>query len=333
MIGHKYNSSAVQVNALQSFSDIMVFLIGMIGVRWNLREIDKENKYTYAYRRADVLACLINAVLLTTVCFTTIAESLHILAALTFSEKNNNHIEDLNLDINSAKSSLYVGIFSFAVSSLLLLLTGSYICSKRHNNSVADSEKILMDDSTLNIDNNTLCNIKKFNSQLNIKTSNSSKLLSLYSINLHIIENIASSILLIVNGIFSMHNFDINKIVLFDTIVSAVISIIIFLPSIKLYKNSLMILMQSCPFAIDIFEIKECLMKDFIFIKNIHDIHVWQLSEDIIIASIHLSIDDYQNFLKFSNQLHLYLNKYGIKNATFQPEISENNSSDTCAYL
>ncbi len=76
-----------------------------------------------------------------------------------------------------------------------------------------------------------------------------------------------------------------------DSIVTILISIYLFIHTLKLLKESVTILMQMAPSEIDLPEIEERLMK-MGELLNIHHIHVWNLTDKLIHFECHLILED-----------------------------------------
>ena len=75
-----------------------------------------------------------------------------------------------------------------------------------------------------------------------------------------------------------------------DPATSLVITLIILNSALPLVRKSLRILLQSAPSNIDSNIIAEQITK-LPLIKSIHDFHVWNLNEDILIATLHIDLN------------------------------------------
>ena len=141
-----------------------------------------------------------------------------------------------------------------------------------------------------------------------------------------------------------------------DPTVSVVISFMIIVSGIPLLKHSGAILLQSAPSGLDAKEVQEDLeMVRFYFahmisssvppyltslsiatlpspashaasqipgISSVHELHIWQLDENITVASAHLVFEDldFQRFMNGARRARECLHAYGIHSATLQPE-------------
>ncbi len=55
-------------------------------------------------------------------------------------------------------------------------------------------------------------------------------------------------------------------------------------------------------------------------VANIHDLHVWQLSESKVIGTVHLTCHTNVDFLRLATAMKKVLHGQGIHATTFQPE-------------
>ncbi|CAK7231720.1 Zinc resistance conferring protein [Sporothrix eucalyptigena] len=110
-----------------------------------------------------------------------------------------------------------------------------------------------------------------------------------------------------------------------DPIVSLFITLIILKSAIPLTKAASKILLQATPDHININDIREDI-QDLEGILSCHHVHVWQLSDSQIIASLHIEvafpISDHggERYMNLARRVRKCLHGYGIHSATIQPE-------------
>lgn len=108
----------------------------------------------------------------------------------------------------------------------------------------------------------------------------------------------------------------------FDPIISLLISCIIFSSAMPLCKSSSRILLQGTPLNIETADV----IQDVLCIPSVlgvHDFHIWNLTERLLIASLHVELDcSPEEFLQIAADIKTCLHDYGIHSATIQPEFS-----------
>jgi len=112
-----------------------------------------------------------------------------------------------------------------------------------------------------------------------------------------------------------------------DPIVSLIIGLIILKSAIPLTKAAAKILLQATPEHIDINEIREDI-QDLPGVVSCHHIHVWQLSDTKIVASLHIEMEfpitegNGEKYMALAMLARKCLHAHGIHSATIQPEFN-----------
>lgn len=111
----------------------------------------------------------------------------------------------------------------------------------------------------------------------------------------------------------------------FDPIISLVITCIILASAIPLCKAASRILLQATPSHIDVDHIREDI-EDLPGIVGCHHLHVWQLSDTKLVASLHVQVDfefkgeGSARYMELAQAIRKCLHEYGIHSSTIQPE-------------
>ena len=138
---------------------------------------------------------------------------------------------------------------------------------------------------------------------------------------LHLIGDAMTSVAVIVGAIF-IWLFDVYWI---DPLVTVLISVYIFVHTIKILKESVGILMQFAPAEIEQNEVVAVLQK-IDQVSSVHHIHLWQLSDHQIYFEAHLvlksnyPVSDTQSVTENAKQL--LSSHFGITHTTFQYEFA-----------
>ncbi|QSZ37458.1 hypothetical protein DSL72_008556 [Monilinia vaccinii-corymbosi] len=110
-----------------------------------------------------------------------------------------------------------------------------------------------------------------------------------------------------------------------DPAVSLFITMIILRSCIPLTKATAQILLQATPDSIDVALIKEDIEK-FEAVKGCHHVHIWQLSDSQLVASMHIQVafpigeDGGEKYMQLAKEIRECLHGHGIHSATLQPE-------------
>ena len=110
-----------------------------------------------------------------------------------------------------------------------------------------------------------------------------------------------------------------------DPAISLVITVIILGSAIPLCKAASRILLQAVPVGIDIEDIKADI-QELPGILSCHHLHVWQLSDVKMIASLHVQVGfDFKGegsarYMQLARAIRTCLHEHGIHSSTIQPE-------------
>jgi zinc transporter 1 len=121
-----------------------------------------------------------------------------------------------------------------------------------------------------------------------------------------------------------------------DPLISLIITVIILLSALPLCKAASRILLQAVPENLSIDDIKEDIT-DLDGIISCHHLHVWQLSDTKLIASLHVQVDfDFKGegsarYMELARQVRECLHEYGIHSSTIQPEFCLDETHDHSA--
>jgi len=142
--------------------------------------------------------------------------------------------------------------------------------------------------------------------------------LNIRAVLLHTMGDALGSVAVIVSGLFIYFLKD-EKRHLADPICTLFITFLIFFSALPLIKQTMAILLQKVPEHINLRVIQEQIIK-VSGIYQIHDVHVWQLSQDKIVASLHALISKNCDFMTIADQVKNIFHSHGIHASTIQPE-------------
>ncbi|KIY71659.1 cation efflux protein [Cylindrobasidium torrendii FP15055 ss-10] len=108
----------------------------------------------------------------------------------------------------------------------------------------------------------------------------------------------------------------------FDPAISLIITIIIFSSALPLVRSTAFILLQAVPPTVSLDSVRDAIL-DVDGVISLHELHVWQLSETKIIASVHVLTSREHDFMPVAATIRRTLHQHGIHSSTIQPEYSK----------
>ncbi|EGV61112.1 Zinc resistance conferring protein [Yamadazyma tenuis] len=350
IVGYTVHSLALVADSFHMLNDIISLFIALWAVKVkNTKPAD--GKYTYGWQRAEILGALINAVFLLALCFTIVIEAIQRLISPP--------------EISNPVLVLVVGCLGLASNFLGLALFhehghshggsstpsghthshgGASNVDEEAGHSISESEPLLSrNQSTGDIRQYMPENfIQRFedghhhNSEATSSASSTTdkkqkqkkKSMNMEAVFLHVLGDALGNIGVILSALIIWKTSWAGRFYS-DPIISLFLTVIIFSSALPLCKKSSKILLQATPTHLDSALIIREITK-MIPVKSVHDFHVWNLNEDILIASLHLQLDetldspDFEKakFVDIVREVREILHKFDIHNVTIQPEFT-----------
>lgn len=85
-------------------------------------------------------------------------------------------------------------------------------------------------------------------------------------------------------------------------------------------KEAAQILLQTIPDSIDIEEFQKQILMKFPHIESIHDLHIWQLTQEKFVSTAHIIFMDPSVYKSIINDVLGFFHEQGINIVTIQPE-------------
>ncbi|EIW86646.1 cation efflux protein [Coniophora puteana RWD-64-598 SS2] len=104
-----------------------------------------------------------------------------------------------------------------------------------------------------------------------------------------------------------------------DPAVSLLITVIIFVSAVPLVRGASGVLLQGVPSDISLEDVR----RDILTIDgvlSVHELHIWQLSEAKVVASVHVLASRSHEFMPVAAAIRKALHLHGIHSSTIQPE-------------
>ena len=152
--------------------------------------------------------------------------------------------------------------------------------------------------------------------------------LNIRSIFYHMFADAISSVGIVIAAIVIM----LTNWTFIDPLVSIGISIIILVWAWGVLKDSTRILLETSPKGLNIDIISDDLKKNFTEIKDLHNVHLWSITSDMLVFSAHVQIDESKIQTKQEDVISkindYLLQKYNIIECTIQ--ICSESGSEVC---
>jgi len=277
---------------LQADSFHMISDLSAIFISWFSYRKSLENStenYTYGLKRFEIIGGLINSVFLLGTCFNIFLESIHRLISI----KENS--EQIEREIDTV---ILIGGLGLGINVIIFILV---YCSGMEQSHGHSHEEHHDDHKELNT--------------------------NLKALIMHVLGDALGSVGVVISGLIIKYVKSDYKFYS-DPICSLLIIFIIIYNVYPVLKRCINILLQNVPLNIDIQKLKSELL-NLPEVVNIHDLHIWQLDDNINIATLHYVLNNNvvgEVDLKIKNILH----KYNIHSSTLQVEYTQNCNEITC---
>lgn len=351
IIGYMSHSLALIADSFHMLNDIFSLLVALWAVKV-AKERDPDAKYTYGWKRAEILGALVNAVFLIALCFSIFIEALQRLIQPQ--------------EITNPKLVMYIGITGLLSNCIGLVLFSEHGHGHSHSHShfdlpsedqstshshhhSDDLESTAVDDSadehshshstngsveTFAVTDRTLQMLSSEHTPLmsnkhsTVNRQKKQKSLNMHGVFLHVLGDALGNIGVIVAALF-IWKTDYSWRYYSDPVVSLVITGIIFASALPLSRKASRILLQATPKSISA-EIIRQRIEQIPGVVEVHDFHIWNLTESITIASIHVKLDlPAENYIETAKLIRNLFHEHGIHSATVQPEFVSGNVNET----
>ena len=385
IIGYMSHSLALIADSFHMLNDIIALLVALWAVDV-AKNRNPDSKYTYGWKRAEILGALINAVFLIALCFSILVEALQRLISPQ--------------EIDNPKRVMYVGCAGLVSNIVGMFLfhehgggEGGFAHGHSHGGDIESGPEhghghshghshshehshdnthdhgdthehkhghthrrlsgLGLDDADDNCEvcratigdilpdhvvhklatecdsllGNTNESAVDFGSGgkgseavlVDKKKKHSSRSLNMHGVFLHVLGDALGNVGVIASALFIWKTKYTWRFY-FDPAVSILITMIIFSSAIPLSRRASKILLQATPSSISTDELEREILQ-IPGVVTVHDFHVWNLTESIFIASIHVQISGSPDqYVSIAKQIRAIFHMYGIHSATVQPE-------------
>ncbi|KAG0137455.1 cation efflux protein [Tuber indicum] len=352
IVGYSVHSLALVADSFHMLNDVFSLLVALWAIK--LAKQKSTSSYTYGWQRAEVLGALINGVFLLALCLSIFLEAIQ-----RFFEPQEISTPWLVFGVGSAGlASNILGLFLFHdhghshggnshEHDLESSLVGEESAAAGHEHHKhthglrghihdpaeddrGDIDDILPDTVGRKRAYSRSCHQNHNHAKpKENKSSHSHQNLNMRGVFLHVLGDalgnvgvisVAGALLLLPETIWWRH--------LLDPSISLLITMIIFSSALPLCKSASKILLQGVPKGISLEDVKEDIAS-IQGVESVHELHIWQLSDVKMIASLHIQIafdpecEGGGRYMQLANAVRTCLHAYGIHSSTIQPEYTK----------
>lgn len=338
--GYAVNSLALIADSFHMFNDILSLLVALWAV--HVSNAGRDETFTYGMQRAEILGALINGVFLLALCVTILLEAIQrfIEVPVVKSPKMILIVGFLGLLSN------IVGLFLFHEhghshghthghghshgSNLDLEYDGGVASLMPENALSREEARLLGPGITANYGAN-LSNQENIHAGHNhARKPNEShghqKSMNMEGVFLHVLGDALGNIGVIGAALF-IWKTSFSWRYYADPLISLVITCIIIASAVPLTVRASRVLLQATPGTVNTLDVHHDL-ESIPGIQDIHDLHIWQLSESRIVGTVHVTVNLPSNqFSELATTIQECFSAYGVPSVTIQPEFVEATSN------
>lgn len=317
VVGQISHSIALTADAFHMLSDAIALIIGLSTVL--LVKRNKKSGNTYGWVRAEVLGPLINSVFLISLCFGIFIDAIERLFEPQI--------------INDIDSLLIVGLIG-----LFINIFGMFVFGHAHSHGLPNETNEEDDEDNSSEIVELIENDKNIITQIGIPEDKKQKKncctilsskanMNIRAVFLHVMADALGSIFVIISALINKYQNELGvpkKAVNFiDPVLCLCLITLILSTAVPLLKESALILLQTVPKEIEIDVLKSELVSKIPDISNVHELHVWKLSGQKIIATAHVTCHNSSEYMQIATDIKKFFHKKGIHSTTIQPEFSD----------
>uniref|UniRef100_A0A182REI5 Cation efflux protein cytoplasmic domain-containing protein n=1 Tax=Anopheles funestus TaxID=62324 RepID=A0A182REI5_ANOFN len=263
-------------------------------------------KNTFGWTRIDILTMLVVCIFMASFCFSAIIEALQTLSHI--------HHQDA---MHFPAHILVLGAMGLILNGFCYLLIGGYTYHQGSFLYITSSGNVILDHvitgDGVRKGNRRLSGSRKQVSPAQLRDQSKRQSVR------ELMRDICSIVMVIICSLIVYYTTE-ETAKFVDPALSIISCIILLTLSYPYMKESGMILLQTIPDTIDIEIFKKTLLEGFRDIVSVHDLHIWQLSGNQYISTVHIIFDNPKVYLKICSDVIEFFHEQGINQVTIQPE-------------
>uniref|UniRef100_A0A182NV80 Cation efflux protein cytoplasmic domain-containing protein n=1 Tax=Anopheles dirus TaxID=7168 RepID=A0A182NV80_9DIPT len=272
-------------------------------------------KNTFGWTRIDILTMLVVCIFMASFCFSAIIEALQTLSHI--------HHQDA---MHFPAHILVLGAMGLILNGFCYLLIGGYTYHQGSFLYITSSGNVILD-HVITGDGVRKGDRRLSGSRRQVPPSQLRDQSKRQSVR-ELMRDICSTVIVIICSLIVYYTTEeTSKFV--DPALSIVSCVILLTLSYPYMKESGLILLQTIPDTIDIDIFKKTLLDGFQDIVSVHDLHIWQLSGNQYVSTVHIIFDNPKVYLKIHSDVIEFFHEQGINQVTIQPEFKVTDQTRT----
>uniref|UniRef100_A0A182W9J4 Cation efflux protein cytoplasmic domain-containing protein n=1 Tax=Anopheles minimus TaxID=112268 RepID=A0A182W9J4_9DIPT len=263
-------------------------------------------KNTFGWTRIDILTMLVVCIFMASFCFSAIIEALQTLSHI--------HHQDA---MHFPAHILVLGAMGLILNGFCYLLIGGYTYHQGSFLYITSSGNVILD-HVITGEGVRKGDRRLSGSRRQVSPSQLRDQSKRQSVR-ELMRDICSTVMVIICSLIVYYTTE-ETAKFVDPALSIVSCIILLTLSYPYMKESGMILLQTIPDTIDIEIFKKTLLDGFRDIVSVHDLHIWQLSGNQYVSTVHIIFDNPKVYLKIQSDVIEFFHEQGINQVTIQPE-------------
>jgi zinc transporter 1 len=314
VVGLAIGSLALLSDAFHMLSDLMGLVVGFWAVRLSR---SSKGLNTFHFGRAEVVGALVNSTFLVSVCFTLSLEAIERLFEAG---------EESKLD-NNGVTLLIVATIGLLMNIIGMVIFGSHGHSHSHgghghSHGPSEEDALVAEEVRVRLLRNDDHGHGHGHGDHGHGHGHGKKSptrnLNMHGVFLHIMGDALGSVAAITSGLVIWLSSSEYR-ALADPICTLVIACIILSSAFPLIRQTLHIALDSVPESVNMDRLNAELTK-LPGVETIHDLHVWSISPNRILGSLHVVLKDTTDANIVLVQMKMICHKFGVHSTTIQPE-------------
>ncbi|KDR73836.1 hypothetical protein GALMADRAFT_227607 [Galerina marginata CBS 339.88] len=305
IIGYAVGSLALVADSFHMLNDIISLIIALYAIKLTSGPHTNDPRYSYGWHRAEILAALVNGVFLLALCVSIFLEAI----SRFFTTP----------DIDNPKLVAIVGAWGLASNFVGLTLFHEHDHDHDHGSASHSASSPSADPSDVLAATSREYPTEDFSDTTPLlQARKPARSMNMQALILHVIGDALGNVGVIATGLIIWKtNWSFKYYC--DPVISLFITLIIFSTAMPLVKRTSFILLQGVPTTVSLDEVRTAILK-VNGVDSLHELHVWQLSENKIVASVHVRAGRDKDFMPVAVEIRKALHRQGIHSCTIQPE-------------